>query len=352
MELLVQNNDYYPFGMLMPNRHKSSGKYRYGFNGMEKDDEVKGKGNSYTTQFRGYDPRVARWISLDPFMAKYPHQSAYAGFNNNPIFYDDPTGLEGNPPGDDKTKPKTHKVKKGDTYTSIAKAYDVSVQDLQGWNDWNDTEIPVGGDMIVSNPNPSVPNIPNYEAADQSFSADLYSSDVTVSGLVSDSAGVMFFDVPKDVPVWEAGKRVWVFSNQAGVQISVPSIDIDFQSGTINFKKILNSSVTTTIEKANTVQNETQVFCVVATVTKSEYFDSELFGISVGTSMFWAPFGVAEYKSQLATVNATTKKLDSTAQSYGILQYDKTNPDALDYERKHPETLEYHHQKFLEKQSK
>jgi hypothetical protein len=31
-------------------------------------------------------------------MAKYPYQSAYAGFNNNPIYFADPTGLEGDPP--------------------------------------------------------------------------------------------------------------------------------------------------------------------------------------------------------------------------------------------------------------
>ena len=38
-------SDYYPFGMMMPNRHKSgssSDNYRYGFNGQEKDDEVAG----------------------------------------------------------------------------------------------------------------------------------------------------------------------------------------------------------------------------------------------------------------------------------------------------------------------
>jgi len=34
------------------------GGYRYAFNGMEKDDEVKGSGNSYTTEFRQYDSRL------------------------------------------------------------------------------------------------------------------------------------------------------------------------------------------------------------------------------------------------------------------------------------------------------
>lgn len=82
----------------MPGRNFSSGNYRYGFNGMERDDEVSGNGNSLNTPFRQYDPRLGRWMSLDPLMAAYPHQSAYAAYNNNPIYFADPTGLEGEPP--------------------------------------------------------------------------------------------------------------------------------------------------------------------------------------------------------------------------------------------------------------
>lgn len=70
-------------------------RYRYGFNGMEKDDEVKGSGNSYTTEFRQYDSRLGRWLSIDPMMSKYPHQSPYAAYNNNPVYFIDPYGLEG-----------------------------------------------------------------------------------------------------------------------------------------------------------------------------------------------------------------------------------------------------------------
>ena len=49
LKLIFSKNrvlDYYPFGMLMPNRHEQTPEYRYGFNGMEKDDEVKSAGNS------------------------------------------------------------------------------------------------------------------------------------------------------------------------------------------------------------------------------------------------------------------------------------------------------------------
>ena len=84
--------DYSPFGVALYGRNWSSEKYRCGFQGQEKDDEVKGSGNSYTTEFRQYDPRLGRWLSLDPAMAKYPGQSPYVAFNNNPIYYTDPRG--------------------------------------------------------------------------------------------------------------------------------------------------------------------------------------------------------------------------------------------------------------------
>ena len=95
--VVVMKSDYYPYGMQMPGRNENSGEYRYGYNGMEKDAEMKGEGNSYTTEFRQYDPRLGRWLSLDPLMKKFPWMSPYVAFNNNPVFYIDPLGLEGGP---------------------------------------------------------------------------------------------------------------------------------------------------------------------------------------------------------------------------------------------------------------
>ena len=63
---VISYSDYYPFGMLMPNRHGQDDDYRYGFQGYEKDDEVRGvKGASYTTEFRQLDPRIGRWLTVD-----------------------------------------------------------------------------------------------------------------------------------------------------------------------------------------------------------------------------------------------------------------------------------------------
>jgi RHS repeat-associated protein len=83
--------------MLLPNRHESSNEYRYGFNGMEKDDEVSGEGNSYDFGARLYNPRVGRWLSIDPFASKYADISPYVFVANNPIIFIDPDGKDVKP---------------------------------------------------------------------------------------------------------------------------------------------------------------------------------------------------------------------------------------------------------------
>ena len=43
-----------------PNFEEEGGTYRYGFNGMEKSDEVYGEGNAYDFGARIHDPRIGR----------------------------------------------------------------------------------------------------------------------------------------------------------------------------------------------------------------------------------------------------------------------------------------------------
>ncbi len=68
--------------------------YRRGFNGMEKDEEVKGGGNSYDFGARIYDARVGRWLTIDPLSGKYPSYTPYSFCNNNGIIYIDPDGKD------------------------------------------------------------------------------------------------------------------------------------------------------------------------------------------------------------------------------------------------------------------
>lgn len=87
---ITSETDYFPYGMAMPERKASIGDYRYAAFGFEQDQEVSGEGNSYTTYFRSYDPRLGRWKSPDPVI--HPWESDYVGFADNPILYTDPSG--------------------------------------------------------------------------------------------------------------------------------------------------------------------------------------------------------------------------------------------------------------------
>ncbi len=68
--------------------------YIYGFNGKEKDGEIQGEGNSYDYGFRIYNPRLGRFLSLDPLFKGYPFYSPYQFAGNKPIQALDLDGLE------------------------------------------------------------------------------------------------------------------------------------------------------------------------------------------------------------------------------------------------------------------
>ncbi|GIV45107.1 MAG: hypothetical protein KatS3mg035_2230 [Bacteroidia bacterium] len=85
--------DYYPFGSVMEGRDLEINSYRFGFNGMEKDDEWKGKtGTDYDFNGYGYEALIGRRKRTDPAMMEYQSISPYAAFNNNPINNIDPDG--------------------------------------------------------------------------------------------------------------------------------------------------------------------------------------------------------------------------------------------------------------------
>lgn len=78
----------------MPGRKYNGGDYRYGFNGQEKDDEIKGEGNSQNYKYRMYDPRIARFFAVDPLAPKYPQWTPYQFAGLTPIWARELEGLE------------------------------------------------------------------------------------------------------------------------------------------------------------------------------------------------------------------------------------------------------------------
>lgn len=66
--------------------------YRYAFQGQERDDEIKGAGNSINYKYRMHDPRIGRFFAIDPLAYYFPHNSPYA-FSENRVL--DGVELEG-----------------------------------------------------------------------------------------------------------------------------------------------------------------------------------------------------------------------------------------------------------------
>jgi RHS repeat-associated protein len=135
--------------MIEPGRKFVQGvkKYRYGFNGQEKSDEIKGEGNSYTAEFWEYDPRIGRRWNVDPVSKEW--ESPYATFSNNPIVNIDPNG----------DTDSTYKTPGGGsitTETSTAQTFDGSV-------------IPVGKGKNQRNAQPAKGTLRSFVATDEGF---------------------------------------------------------------------------------------------------------------------------------------------------------------------------------------
>ena len=62
---------------------------------MPKDDEINGAtGTSYAFDYRIHDPRIGRFLSIDPLAGQFPHNSPYAFSENRVIDGFEFEGLE------------------------------------------------------------------------------------------------------------------------------------------------------------------------------------------------------------------------------------------------------------------
>jgi RHS repeat-associated protein len=94
---IVSANDYYPFGMQQPGRSYQiigDSTYRYGFNGKLKENSIYGANDVYDYSMRMFDPRLGRFLSMDPVFNKYPQLSPYQFSSDRPIDGIDKDGKE------------------------------------------------------------------------------------------------------------------------------------------------------------------------------------------------------------------------------------------------------------------
>lgn len=79
----------------MPSRkYSASQSFRFGFNGKENDNEVKGEGNQQDYGMRVYDPRIGKFLSVDPLTLEYPWYTPYQFAGDMPIIAIDLDGKE------------------------------------------------------------------------------------------------------------------------------------------------------------------------------------------------------------------------------------------------------------------
>jgi len=95
---IVEESNYYPFGL----KHKgyntayvggNATAQKFKYNGVELEENT----GLYEMDLRAYDPAIARWTSIDP--VTHHSMSTYTAFDNNPVFFADPSGADAEMPG-------------------------------------------------------------------------------------------------------------------------------------------------------------------------------------------------------------------------------------------------------------
>jgi RHS repeat-associated protein len=137
--------------MTQPGRKfNAGGQYRYGFNGKENDNEVKGEGNQQDYGMRIYDPRIGKFLSIDPFTNDYPWYTPYQFAGNMPIKFIDLDGGEPKDPGK-----YSGQGAEAPEYTEDKKTKEkVASKEMYKWiwkdNAWGKSSVAITQDELVS----------------------------------------------------------------------------------------------------------------------------------------------------------------------------------------------------------
>jgi RHS repeat-associated protein len=107
---ILEETHYYPFGLTMKGISSKSltgieNKFKFN-DGTELANNEFSDGSGlelYETPFRGYDPQIGRFWQIDAMADDYASWSPYTFALDNPMFFNDPSGLASEPPGETST---------------------------------------------------------------------------------------------------------------------------------------------------------------------------------------------------------------------------------------------------------
>ncbi|MEX0273997.1 MAG: DUF6443 domain-containing protein [Flavobacteriaceae bacterium] len=87
---IQEENNYYPFGLKHKgyNAMQNGRDHKFEYNGVEFNEDL--GLNLMAMELRQFDPAIARWTGIDPLT--HYSTSTYNGFDNNPIYWADPSG--------------------------------------------------------------------------------------------------------------------------------------------------------------------------------------------------------------------------------------------------------------------
>ena len=349
--------------MSVPTRHAFSNEYRYGFQGQEKDDEIKeGDGNSLNYKYRMHDPRIGRFFAVDPLSDEFSWNSPYA-FAENMLGLG--VELEGKELGYEDGK-LIYRVHNGYGPTQIAK-YLNSEKEKYGfggamslavtWVDvvsWNlDTFVEKGvykdmtnvGDKGYNDLNINPQDIlqvnfldleiderkPEYvDYGIRAFTSPIGgisgSAGITAKGV---AANVHITTIPSDIHDWNAGGTVIMgginFAIQSGKFNGTGNAEVSLEGGIFHVYSTKSSSINDILNgdsSSKTIQwIAPSGWGGKYSNTTSDGYNINLIGPSFGTPTGWKP-----------TIQFTSSKFGETG--FKILNDLKDLKDSLDFARK------------------